>query len=132
MEDPVELEALIEGVPQTTLAAKLRALMPGIDQRIKDGVRHQDIVDVLNLHGGLGTQLKLRTFRSYLFRYRKKTTATGADGRPRRPATRARVTPGAPVASVPLVRNASDLKRLREQEVDLDELSRIGKNQAGG
>jgi hypothetical protein len=131
MERPVDLEALIESVPQTTLAARLRALMPAIDRRVNDGVSHQAIVDALNLHASLPTELKLQTFRSYLFRFRRTTRARRVDGEPQKEGTAARADPAPPVPGK-LVRNASDLKRLRRQEVDLDELSRIGKNQDGG
>ena len=113
MGQAMELEALIAGVAQTTLAGKLRALMP------------------LNRHGGFATQVKLQTFRSYLFRYRKKTSAT-SDEALRKRGTAARGAQGTPVARSTLIRNASDLRRLRNEEVDLDALSRIGRNQGRG
>ncbi len=131
MGQAMELEALIAGVAQTTLAGKLRALMPVIDQRIKDGVSHQEIIDALNRHGGFATQVKLQTFRSYLFRYRKKTSAT-SDEALRKRGTAARGAQGTPVARSTLIRNASDLRRLRNEEVDLEALSRIGRNQGRG
>ncbi len=130
MEQAVDLEALIGTIPETTLAARLRALMPIIDQRIKDGVSHQDVVDALNAHGGLATKVKLQTFRSYLFRYRKKARTARADGGAQGARTAAQGAPATPLASM-AARNPSDLKRLRNEEVDLDELSRIGKNKRG-
>jgi len=123
-----DVKTLIESMPETTLAAKLRALMPAIDQRIRDGVSYKDIVDALNLHGGLATPVKFQTFRSYLFRYRKKAARV----QPRSAETGGRFDPGGPGPSVPRISNASDLKRLRNEEVDLEELSRIGRNRGGG
>lgn len=62
------MKNLIASIPGKTLAAKLRALMPEIDDRIKAGVQHQEIIDVLNEQG---FNVNLNTFRSYLYRYRK-------------------------------------------------------------
>lgn len=63
------LKKLIEGIPGKTLAAKLRQIMPEIDGRVREGVQHQEIIEALNENG---FDLNLNTFRSYLYRYRKK------------------------------------------------------------
>lgn len=46
----------------------LSEIMPLIDQKVREGVSHQDIVSVLNSDG---IDIKLTTFRAYLYRYRK-------------------------------------------------------------
>ncbi len=135
------LRTLIQSLPGRTLAAKLRELMPDINKRIKEGVRHQEIVDALNEHGGFDQEIKLTTLRSYLFRYRKELPAAArrkhrvapagegraavgsearservpaADGTPARPRTV--VTPGT-------------LREARDERVDLEALSKLGKRQ---
>ena len=127
----MDLQALVTTAAQTTLAGKLRALMPAIDQRIKNGVSHKEIVNLLNRHGGLATEVKLKTFRSYLFRYRKKARGVQEPAAEKGGSASCAVRV-APVARTPVIRNASDLRRLRNEEVDLDALSRIGRNQRGG
>jgi hypothetical protein len=130
MGEPGDLNAVIESVPGRSLAAKLRQLLPLIDERIKSGVRLQDIVEALNRHGGLNAEVKASTLRSYVCRYRRTMSAPRlVDGAPGQGALVTREPPPTPVTKV---RNASDLKRLRNQEVDLDELSRIGRSKAGG
>jgi hypothetical protein len=133
MGEPGDLNAVIESIPGRSLAAKLRQLLPLIDERIKSGVRLQDIVEALNRHGGLNAEVKASTLRSYVCRYRKAMGAPRlVDGAPSQETRVALVARETPPMSVSKVRNASDLKRLRNQEVDLDELSRIGKGQTGG
>jgi hypothetical protein len=132
MGDPGDLSAVIEKVPGRTLLGKLRRLLPLIDERIKEGVSYQDIIEALNSHGGLNAEVKASTLRAYLCRYRKRASATQVDKAARQQAGAARANAGAPLNSTPKIRNASDLKRLRSQEVDLDELSRIGRRQGGG
>ncbi|WP_143132892.1 hypothetical protein [Brucella cytisi] len=63
------IKELFDSIPGNTKAAKLRAMMPEIDRRIREGVDHQAIVDTLNEHG---FNMTLNTFRSNLFRYRKR------------------------------------------------------------
>lgn len=42
--------------------------MPFIDQRIRDGISHQEIIETLNENG---LSINLNTFRTSLYRYRK-------------------------------------------------------------
>jgi hypothetical protein len=49
--------------------------MPVIDRKVREGVRHEDIVDALE---AAGLRLSLNTFRSYLYRYRKRSQGQGA------------------------------------------------------
>ncbi|TXG97359.1 MAG: hypothetical protein E6R08_07055 [Nevskiaceae bacterium] len=64
-----QLKALLDELPGRTLAAKLQDLMPEIDRKVRSGVRHEEIIEVLNAQG---FDLKLTNFRSILYRYRKK------------------------------------------------------------
>jgi hypothetical protein len=70
-----DLEARIEALTGRTAAARLRAVMPVIDRKVREGVRHEDIVQALE---AAGLRLSLNTFRSYLYRYRKRHQAQGA------------------------------------------------------
>lgn len=74
MNESEALKNLIRGIPGKTLAAKLRTIMPEIDKRVREGVQHQEIIDVLNEQG---LDINLNTFRSYLYRYRKKAQKEG-------------------------------------------------------
>lgn len=58
----------IKNLPKGSNAAILKEFMPIIDQQIKNGVSHIDILELLNENGIL---IKLNTLRSYLYRYRK-------------------------------------------------------------
>lgn len=53
----------------STTAARVRAIMPAIDRKVREGVSHEDIIKVLE---AAGLSLTLNTFRSYLYRYRKR------------------------------------------------------------
>jgi hypothetical protein len=59
----------LAAIPPRTKAAKIRAFMPAIEQRISDGVSHQAIVAWL-AEGGI--EVTLATFKSYLQRYRRE------------------------------------------------------------
>ena len=129
MGEPGDLGAVIESIRSRTLAGKLRQLLPLIDERIKNGVSYQDIIEALRTHGGFKAELKASTLRSYLSRYRKRGSASRLDGALRQPTAAVPPQPAVPAVCTPTVRNASDLRRLRNQEIDLDALSRIGRNQ---
>ncbi len=74
MSETDALKDRIENIrPRMTLAAKLRELMPEIDRQVRAGVQHDDIVETLNANG---FDVNLNTFRSYLYRYRKKARAS--------------------------------------------------------
>lgn len=86
MDQSDALKGLIEGIPGKTLAAKLRGLMPEIDRRVREGVQHEEIIETLNANG---FNLNLNTFRSYLYRYRKKLRTGGVVSKPANSATTA-------------------------------------------
>lgn len=64
-----DLKRRIKEMPVKTVAAQLRPLLPLIDTRLREGVRQHEIVDELRK---CGIDLKLNTFRTYLYRYRDK------------------------------------------------------------
>jgi len=66
------LMGAIEELPREALAARLREIMPGIDLRIREGVRHEAIVSALNAKG---FALSLGAFRKILYRWRKTIRA---------------------------------------------------------
>ena len=70
-----DLEARIEALTGRTAAARLRAVMPVIDRKVREGVRHEDIVEALQ---AAGLRISLNTFRVNLYRYRKRSRAQGA------------------------------------------------------
>lgn len=67
-----------------TAAAKLRQVMPEIDAKVQDGVRHEEIVAALK---SAGIDVNLETFRKNLYRYRAKIRKAGGPSAPVRPAT---------------------------------------------
>ena len=169
-----ELRELLEGLPARSLASKLAEVMPTIDQRIREGVAHEEIVRALNEHGNLGVELKLTTFRTYLARYRRtvaRARKTGqraiavdfsppgwklppeaeaaldelrrmfarkmaedalsgkwktSETRPLPPTPEEHL-PREASAPGPAATTKADLRRLRAEEVDLDELARHAK-----
>lgn len=73
MIDPAAFKDQIANFTGKTLASQLRVLMPDIDNRIRDGVDHETIVDGLTK---AGLSISLNTFRVYLYRYRSKARAS--------------------------------------------------------
>ncbi|WP_017162192.1 hypothetical protein ACE15N_22975 (plasmid) [Xanthomonas campestris pv. passiflorae] len=89
--DVNKLKQSITELTGGTKAAKLRRVMPEIEEKLDQGVRHEEIVAAL--HAG-GLDVTLETFRKTLYRYRaqraggtmktppKVVRATTADGNP--------------------------------------------------
>jgi hypothetical protein len=73
-----DLKTIINEMSGTTVAAKLRGLMPDIDRKIKEGVTHQEMVQALRR---AGLEITLGNFRMNLYRYRQKLK----DGQPAAP-----------------------------------------------
>ena len=73
---PSEIKALerIQKIRGHTKAARLRTIMPQIEAKIREGAGYQDIVDALNESG---FDITLKTFKNYLYRYRKKMRERG-------------------------------------------------------
>ncbi len=70
-----DLEARIEALTGRTASARLRSVMPVIDRKVREGVRHEDIVEALQ---AAGLRVSLNTFRVNLYRYRKRNRVQGA------------------------------------------------------
>lgn len=56
------------------VSAKLRQVMPDIEQKVQDGVPHEEIVAALQ---EAGIDVSLETFRKNLYRYRAKLRQAG-------------------------------------------------------
>jgi hypothetical protein len=126
-----ELKAIIEAIPGKTLAAKLRRVMPEIDRRVREGVMHEEIVQALNEHG---FDLNLNTFRSYLYRYRRKLKEAAESPTPAKAPGVAPVSPpatdspvGKPAESIRPITNKGELAKVRNADFDLDQLAELGK-----
>jgi hypothetical protein len=131
--DTEELKALLERIPARTLAAKLRALMPVIESRIEAGVRHHEIAAVLNQNGGLSRRVTVKTLQCYLYRYRKAQRGTSPRAAPSRGREVAAAVaelplPSPPIQPVrPLAVTPSMLRQVRNEAIDLELLSEVGK-----
>lgn len=66
------LKTSLENLSATSKAARLRALMPLIETKLAEGVRHAEIVLALNEQGFTLTE---KTYRNYLHRQRKQRQA---------------------------------------------------------
>jgi hypothetical protein len=93
--DADRLKAAISKLAGTTAAAKLRQVMPEIDRKVHDGVRHGEIIAALNAEGLDAT---LETFRKNLYRYRAKLRKAEGSFRPVKPT--AQVTGNSPVGTI--------------------------------
>ncbi len=63
-----DLTNALMAVGPESKAAKIRQVMPLIEQQLSAGVRRQVILDVLKQQG---IELSMETLKSYLYRYRK-------------------------------------------------------------
>ncbi len=73
---------LEDALPQLKISCKakrLQPLWPAIEARLAEGVSHAEVLRLLN---EIGFQLTLLTYKSYLYRYRKRHRATGQQHAP--------------------------------------------------
>lgn len=63
----------ISRMEPTSMAAKLRQVMPGIEEKLAAGVQLGEIHKVLV---NAGFELTFQTFKTYIYRYRKKERPT--------------------------------------------------------
>lgn len=75
---PSDLRISIEKLEARTKAGRLRGLMPMIEAKIRQGIRHVDIIRALNEQGFAISEY---TYRSYLQRNRKNRVAGGTPAR---------------------------------------------------
>ena len=71
---PSDLKISIEKLEASTKAGRLRGLMPMIEAKIRQGIRHVEVIRALN---DQGFAISEYTYRSYRQRYRKKQLARG-------------------------------------------------------
>lgn len=83
----IDLKTSVSNLQAKTKAARLRALMPLIEAKVRDGIRHADIIRALNEQGFAVSEM---TYRTYLKRHRQKQHSAPAQAVTRAPA----VTPG--------------------------------------
>jgi hypothetical protein len=53
---------------------RLNSLLPSIEQKLAEGITHREILALLNVNG---FELTERTYKSYLYRYRKRRRTSG-------------------------------------------------------
>ncbi|MGY2492757.1 conjugal transfer protein TraD [Cupriavidus sp. CP313] len=71
------LEQALRALEPKTKAARVREVMPVIEERIAAGVR---IVDILKILQDSGIDLTKATLNTYLYQYRKKRKPVGRQG----------------------------------------------------
>ena len=76
-----ELKEALRNVPIRRKSKRLLALWPLIEEKIKQGVSYAQIVDALNADG---LPISRNTFKTYLYRHRKKRRKAPASGAPPR------------------------------------------------
>ena len=73
---------LEDALPQLTIrckAKRLQPLWPAIEAKMAEGVSHAEILNLLN---DIGFQLTVHTYKSYLYRYRKRRRTKGQQHAP--------------------------------------------------
>ena len=69
----MKLEAALQQLTVGRKAKRLRGLWPTIEKKLAEGVSHAEILGLLNENGFALTE---RTYKSYLYRYRKRRRST--------------------------------------------------------
>lgn len=118
----VDLTQALSEIEPKTKAAKVREVMPVIEQRIAAGVRIADILKTLQ-DGGI--ELTAATLKSYLYRYRKKGRAVGRPAAPvgqRSTGTLASAQPGDSVSY-----ETEPEPRASREPISMQELDRVMK-----
>ena len=70
----MKLEAALPQLKITCKARRLQSLWPAIEAKLAEGVSHAEILNHLN---DLGFELTAHTYKSYLYRLRKRRRTTG-------------------------------------------------------
>ena len=58
---------------------RLNSVLPAIEQKLAEGITHSEILGLLNTNG---FELTERTYKSYLYRYRKRRRTSGPASTP--------------------------------------------------
>lgn len=124
-----DLRAAIAAVPERSVAAQLRKVMPEIDRRVREGASYEAVVEALRRSG---VDLTVNTLKSYLYRWRKRQgqqEPIPAAGPPAAAPLRQPSASASAPAPLPRIQNKGDLVRLREEtEFDLDALARLARD----
>jgi hypothetical protein len=70
----MKLEEQLQQLKIGRKAKRLRSLWPTIEEKLAEGVSHAEILGLLN---ETGFELSERTYKSYLYRFRKRRRTTG-------------------------------------------------------
>jgi hypothetical protein len=70
----MKLEAALQQLQVGRKAKRLQSLWPTIEEKLVEGVSHAEILVLLNENGFALTE---RTYKSYLYRYRKRRRTSG-------------------------------------------------------
>ena len=70
----MKLDETLQQLNAGRKAKRLQSLWPTIEERLAEGVSHAEILGLLNESG---FDLTERTYKSYLYRYRKRRRTTG-------------------------------------------------------
>ena len=86
----MKLEEALRQLPAACKTKRLRTLWPIIEGRLAEGVPHAEVLRLLNQSG---FELKEHTYKTYLYRHRKKQRVQASAGREQTPATGTGATP---------------------------------------
>jgi len=75
----MQIRNMLEALPIATKAKRLQALWPLIEQKLLAGTSHADVLRALN---DSGFELTERTYKTYLYRFRKRQRTKGSWHRP--------------------------------------------------
>jgi hypothetical protein len=70
----MKLDEALQQLKAGRKAKRLQSLWPTIEEKLAEGVSHAEILGLLN---ETGFELSERTYKSYLYRYRKRRRAAG-------------------------------------------------------
>lgn len=128
-----ELAQQLNALHTTERKARLRALLPAIDDLVRRGVSHNRLVETLT---NAGFPISLIAFRKALYRWRKRSEMvpmgdSARDDRPLVSAPTGRPNPS-PTSSNPqpsAIQSKADLARLRNStdHIDLNALAELGR-----
>ena len=77
----MKLEDALHQLKITCKAKRLQSLWPTIEAKLAEGVSHAEILRLLN---EIGFELTERTYKSCLYRYRKRRRSSGPERAPMR------------------------------------------------
>lgn len=128
------LSSTLVDLPKKSRAALLRPILPEIQKKMQSGVAAQSIVNELNTQG---IKITAKALYQELYRWRRRDAASGSRAKSQGASESARVGVSSRLSRSPSIANTvvpseplqtkGDLRKLREQPVDLDHYARLGK-----